>query len=299
MGPGMIVLENGILTAKINPLGAELVSLYHHPDHIEYLWNGDAGFWNKHSPVLFPVIGALKDGYYRYQGNSYYLSRHGFAREMVFEVEVKSKSEATFILQATKETKMVYPFDFTLKLSYSLSSSQLFVTYQVVNPANKKLYFSIGGHPAFSLSAHNGVTYEDYYLEFELPETLALQLSSGGLMTGATEPFLNAEKRIALKKELFYKDALVFKNARSRSISLLNSKTSAGFKLNYNGFPYIAIWSAKDSPFVCLEPWCGIADSISHDHDFTNKAGIICLEEYGCWKAAWSVELPAGNRLSA
>lgn len=294
----MIVLENGGLTAKINPLGAELVSLYHHPDHVEYLWNGDAGFWNKHSPVLFPIIGALKDGCYTYQGNSYFLSRHGFAREMVFEVEVKSKNEATFILRATKETKMVYPFDFILKLSYSLSPSKLSVTYQVINPANKKLYFSIGGHPAFSLSAQDGATYEDYYLEFELPETLALQLSSDGLMTGATLPFLNSEKRIALKKELFYNDALVFKNPKSSSISLLNSKTSAGFKFNYDGFPFIAIWSAKDSPFICLEPWCGIADGSSHDYHLIHKDGIICLEGYGCWQAAWSVELQADNGLS-
>jgi galactose mutarotase-like enzyme len=285
----MIVLENGGLTAKINPLGAELVSLYHHPYHIEYLWNGDAGFWNKQSPVLFPIIGALKDGCYTYQRNSYYLSRHGFAMEMTFEVAVKSKSEAAFILQATNETKIVYPFDFILKLCYSLSPSQLSVTYQVINPANKKLYFSIGGH----------VTYEDHYLEFELPETLALQLSSDGLMTGETQPFLKAEKCIALEKGLFYNDALVFKNPKSRWISLLNSKTSAGFRFNFNGFPFIAIWSAKDSPFICLEPWCGIGDGTSHDHDLTNKEGIICLEEYGCWKAAWSVELLTSKGLYA
>ncbi|HEY4198877.1 MAG TPA: aldose 1-epimerase family protein [Mucilaginibacter sp.] len=294
----MIVLGNGGLTAKINPFGAELVSLYHRPRHIEYLWSGDASFWNKHSPVLFPIVGALKDGCYMYQGNPYFLSRHGFARQMWFEVEVKSKSEATFILRATKETKMVYPFDFILKLSYSLSPSQLSVTYQVINPANKKLYFSIGGHPAFALSAQDGVIYEDYYLEFEVPETLALQLSLDGLMTGTALPFLNHEKRIALKKELFYDDALVFKNPKSRSISLFNSETSAGFKFNYNDFPYIAIWSAKDSPFICLEPWYGIADCTSHDHDLTKKEGIICLEGYGCWKAAWSVEIQAGNGLS-
>ncbi len=293
----MIILENGGLTATVNPLGAELVSLYHHPDQIEYLWNGDASYWNKRSPVLFPIVGALKDDRYIYQGKPYRLSRHGFAREMVFDVKPKSKNEAVFILQATKETKTIYPFDFVLKITYLLSPSQLSVTYQVDNPSNEKLYFSIGGHPAFSLFAQDGVTYEDYYLQFELAETLARQLSCNGLMTGATEPFLNCEKTIPLKKELFYNDALVFKDTRSRWISLLNSKTSGGFKFNYEGFPYIAVWSAKDSPFVCLEPWCGIADGAAHDHDLVTKEGIICLEDHGCWTAAWSVELRLPNKL--
>jgi galactose mutarotase-like enzyme len=284
-----VILENEGLVARINPLGAELVSLYNTLTDTEYMWNGDANFWGKHSPVLFPIVGGLKNNYYEYRGESYSLGRHGFARDKLFETEVNSKSKAIFSLRATTETKKVFPFDFILKLHYSLSPSELLVTYQVANPAQENLYFSIGGHPAFSLQTDNNIRYEDCYLEFELPETVSLLLSSEGLMNGKELPFLNNEKTIPLKKELFYNDALVLKGPKSGAISLLNNKIPGGLKFKYNDFPYLAIWSAKNAPFLCIEPWYGIADSMLHDNSLINKTGIACLEAHGNWEKTWSV----------
>lgn len=291
-----VILENVGLIARINPLGAELVSLYDKLTDKEYMWNGDSSFWGKHSPVLFPIVGRLKNNYYEYRGEQYSLNRHGFARDLVFESEITSKSEATFSLQATTETKRVFPFDFTLKLDYSLSPSELLVTYQVTNPAQENLYFSIGAHPAFALPMDNEIRYEDYYLEFELPETVSLQLSTEGLMNGKGLPFLNHEKTISLNKELFYNDALVLKGLKSRAISLLNTKAPGGLKFKYDDFPYLAVWSAENAPFICIEPWSGIADSVQHDNSLINKTGIICLEAHGNWKKAWSVELVSTNK---
>jgi len=62
----MFTIENDILTVNINPKGAELDSIYHKQNQLEYLWSGDPAVWGKKSPILFPIVGTLKNNTFYY-----------------------------------------------------------------------------------------------------------------------------------------------------------------------------------------------------------------------------------------
>lgn len=286
----VVILENSILKAQITSKGAELQSLYHKGHQLEYLWDANPAFWPKHSPVLFPIVGALKDNTYFYKEKGYQLTRHGFARDLTFEVEHVGSDQATFTLRSTAETKANYPFDFVLKLHYRLDSSTLEVKYEVINDTNDSIYFSIGAHPAFKVPLQEGHNYEDYYLEFNKKETSPRWTIKGNLIADP-ESYLQDQSRIPLTKELFHKDAIVLKHLSSSRVSLLSEKTSRGLHFYFEGFPFLGIWAAKDAPFVCIEPWCGIADSVNHNQQLHQKEGIIELKSKSNWTKAWGVEL--------
>jgi galactose mutarotase-like enzyme len=286
----MITLENTFLTAVINPFGAELSSLTSKETAINYLWSGDAAFWPKHSPVLFPVVGALREGKFSYGEQEFSLGRHGFAREMSFDVERSGEGWVSLVLRSSAQTLSRYPFPFVLRITYTLDAAMLTVTYEVENPADQALYFSIGAHPAFNVPLVPGTGYEDYFLRFSEKETAGRWLLQDNLIL-EEERFLEDQDTIQLKKELFYEDALVFKSIRSRSVSLLSDKTPHGLRFDLGGFPYLGIWAAKGAPFVCIEPWQGIADSVDHDLDITGKEGIVRLEGASFWSRSWAVEV--------
>ncbi|GAA4302713.1 aldose 1-epimerase family protein [Compostibacter hankyongensis] len=287
----MITLRNEKLQVRIHPKGAELQSLFGTGTQTEYLWKGDPAYWGKHSPVLFPVIGALRNDRYRYNGREYTLPRHGFARDLLFTPEETAGHMANFVLHSSAETRQVYPFDFILRIRYHLAGMKLQVTYEVCNPdADAPLYFSVGGHPAFALPLEEGLRYEDYHLEFEHPETAGRwRLRKDGLITGEVHPLLEDAARLPLQKSLFYEDAIVLKGLRSRRVSLLSAKEKRGVQLDFGGFPYLGIWAARDAPFICLEPWCGLADTAGHNGELTEKEGIIRLSPRAKWEKSWSV----------
>lgn len=285
----MIVLENQNIKASINPTGAELQSLYHKPLNLEYIWNGDEKFWPRHSPVLFPIVGGLIDDTFLYQGKKYTLAKHGFARDTKFEVEKTSEHSASFILKSSEETLKSYPFDFLLRLSYKLEQNTITVSYEVENPSNKTIYFSIGAHPAFNIPLTANTVYEDYYLEFEKQETADRSTLNGNLLKGSV-PYLQNQNRIDLKPSLFYQDAIIFKDLKSTTISIKNNKNSHGMSYNFKGFPYMGIWAANDAPFVCIEPWCGIPDLENHNQNIEEKEGIIALTQGEKWANSWSLD---------
>ena len=283
----MITLENEDFKADIHPFGAELHSLYSKKDKIEYLWDGNPEFWPRHSPVLFPIVGGLIDDAFIYQGTKYTLAKHGFARDTEFEVESSSADKATFLLKSNEETLKVYPFAFELRLIYTLTDSQVTLTYEVTNPAKESMYFSIGAHPAFKVPLTDG-TYEDHSLVFSEEEDSKRWLIDGNYLTEPVK-YMDHQSKIDLKHDLFYEDAVVFKDLKSTSISIVNNKNSHGLKHTFEGFPYMGIWSATDANFVCIEPWCGIPDSYKHDQKIENKEGIIKLDGDKKWSASWSV----------
>ena len=288
----MQTLKNQTLTVKINPKGAELISLFHEDTQTEYMWSADAAFWGKSSPVLFPIVGALKDNLYRFEGQEYHLPRHGFAREREFTVENASDESVTFLLTHDEESLKVYPFAFEFRLKYQLHENQLLVTYSVKNIGNKTMYFSVGGHPAFAVPLSADTNYEDYYLEFNKTETFERWgLVEGGLIADHSTDFLLNTNKLALTKELFYDDAIVFKNLQSTDVILKSDKTNFQLKFDFKGFPYLGIWAAKDANFVCIEPWCGIADSEKHNQELTEKEGIIALEIDKIFERTWSVTM--------
>lgn len=286
----MITLQNESLQAQFSTKGAELQSLKNLLNKQEYLWSGNPDYWGKFSPVLFPIVGSLKQNTYYADGIQYTLSRHGFARDKQFEVDQISDTEISFILRQDPETLKVYPFEFILELHYQLTSNALHCTYRVKNPAKKTLYFSIGGHPAFAVPTGGQLSYDDYYLEFNKDTELLYHKIGQDLITEDTAVIPLQQKGVLpLSYSLFYDDALVFKTLKSDRISLLNTKNQNGLHFDFSGFPFFGIWAAKNADFVCLEPWCGIADGINHNQDLAQKEGIITLEENKTWERSWSV----------
>jgi len=284
----MITLENAFLKASVNRKGAELTSLLHKENNLEYLWNGDPKFWNRHSPVLFPIVGGLKDDGYFYKGQKYKLPRHGFARDMVFEKENFFGDAASFVLKSTEETRKAYPFEFLLRLRYQLNGNNITISYEVENPSNEPLLFSIGTHPAFKAPIVQGLKYEDYYFKFNRTESSNRWTLKNNLIDEPAYFFKNQDK-LPLKHSLFYDDAIVFKDLKSTRISICSDKSTHGLHCDFAGFPFMGLWAAKDAPFVCIEPWNGIADSVTHNQQLEEKEGIIKLEGRGKWKASWGI----------
>ncbi|MET1054917.1 MAG: aldose 1-epimerase family protein [Pedobacter sp.] len=287
----MILLENENIRVTFAAKGAELRSITGKTTGLEYLWKGDPEYWGKFSPILFPVIGALKDETYFVEGKEYHLPRHGFARDHEFEVEQISASEILFTLSSSPDTFAVYPFDFVLGLRYVISGSSVSCTYEVYNPADKDLLFSIGGHPAFAAPITGDASYEDCYLEFAVDESLTYHKIENNLISDQTDDLHLDKGKMFLKHSLFYDDALVFKHMESRMITLRNTVNEYGLHFRFNDFPFFGIWAAKDADFICLEPWCGIADGVATNQQLSDKEGIIALPPAEHWKRVWEVEV--------
>lgn len=287
-----IQIENDLICASIQPLGAELTSLKLNSQNLEYLWQADKAFWAKHSPVLFPFVGTLKGNQFLYNGESFNSGRHGFAREKHFQVKSSSPESVSFILCSNNETKKDYPFDFEFCIHYSVVDNSLKVEYEVINTGISDLYFSVGGHPAFRVPLTDTSHYEDYYLKFEKRENAPRwPISKEGLIELTAIPLLENDNILPLTKELFSKDALVFKNIASEKIWLESKTSKSGLCFSFKDFPYLGLWAAKNADFVCIEPWCGIADSVDTTQEINEKEGINKLAPSEIFKRHWTVEI--------
>ena len=285
----MFLLEDRQLRIGVQSKGAELQSIFHKDNQTEYLWGGDPAFWGKHSPLLFPIVGTLRSNTYYYENKAYHLSRHGFARDREFTAEEQTADALTLLLRSDETSRAVYPFDFELRVRYRLNGGALATTYSVTNPAGVPLYFSIGGHPAFRVPLVSGTAYEDYYLEFEQAETAPRwPISADGLIGREPLDLLNDTNLLPLSKALFAKDALVFKGLRSQAVALRSARTERGLRFSYPGFPFLGIWAASGADFVCIEPWCGIADPVDSDQQLTQKEGINRLEGGQRFERTWT-----------
>ncbi len=286
----MIILENHLLNVKVLEQGAELCSIVDKASHTEYLWQGDPAFWNKHSPILFPIVGTLRNDTYVYKGKSYHMSRHGFARDRQFTVTKQENDRVSLELNADEATLQQYPFLFKLGIDYELKDNNLIVTYTVSNTGADTLYFSIGGHPAFNLPIDKTLQFEDYTLQFEQVEQAEIYpLNAQGQLLAEGIPFLDNTNSVALQKSLFYEDALIFKKLKSGSIRLASEKDSRNIEVSFEQFPFLGIWSKKDADFVCIEPWQGITDRQDASGLLEDKEGICVLEAQQQWKASWQV----------
>jgi len=288
----MFSIENDYLKIEVNTRGAELSKLYSKATKLDYLWNGDPAFWAKHSPILFPVVGTLKNDTYHFQNKTYHLSRHGFAREMDFEMTAKSDHSLSFTLASTASTLTNFPFDFRLEIIYILQLNKVSIQYNVLNTSPHEMYFSVGGHPAFNVPLEENIAFEDYYIEFGEEETTGRwPISREGLIEALPTEELILQKKLPLTHELFNKDALVFKYLNSTSLKLISDKSAHGISVHFEGFPFLGIWSGKNGNFICIEPWCGIADSVASHQQFIQKEGINMITPGQVFKRRWSVEL--------
>lgn len=286
----MFTIQNNLLSVSIKSKGAELDSIYHKGFDMEYLWSADPAYWSKKSPVLFPIVGTLKNNSYHYQGKSYPLSRHGFAREMEFAVTQQAADSITFSITGNEKTEAVFPFSFSFSIRYSLDASQLSVSYLVENTGGDTMYFSVGGHPAFKLPLVGGTSYDDYVLEFNQAETAGRwPISANGLIEADPLPFFQDTKVVPLRKALFNRDAIVLKHLNSNTVKLVSNATNHGLNFCFEGFPYLGLWAAPGADFVCIEPWCGIADSINASGEWPDKEGLESLAAGKTFERNWWV----------
>ena len=280
----MLKIENDILIVTSKPSGAELCSIYNKQTKLEYLWQAGLA-WPKHAPVLFPIVGQLKNNSYVHEGKTYSMDRHGFARTMTFLTTDHRPEEIEYSLMYDEETMNVFPFQFELLINYEVIDATLNILYTVINHGQANMYFSIGAHPAFKVPLTIEENYDDYYLRFSKTENTERWLLNNGLLDNSTAPFLVNKNDLQLTKSIFYDDALVFKNLKSDNISILSKKSEHGLKFQFEGYPYFGIWAAKDADFICLEPWHGIADHLTATQQLKEKEGIQLLEpgvEFNC-----------------
>jgi galactose mutarotase-like enzyme len=263
----IVTISNATLSATINTIGAELISLV--KNNKNYIWPVDETYWNKTSPVLFPIVGRLKKDSYTYNGKSYPLPRHGFARNMEFAFDKKSEHQVIFELNETEETKVNYPFNFKLLMAYTLMDNELVIEYFVRNQSDEVLPFSIGAHPAFAITEN----FNEYSLQFNKDDSFETHHLENESFNGKTTLVETKNNSIALNYALFEKDALVFKQLKSNEV-LLTRQNKNILKVNFDHFPYLGIWTKQNAPFLCLEPWCGLADSIDHNGNLEDKEGI-------------------------
>lgn len=286
----MYSIENEHLRVQMVSKGAELAGVYSKTTKLEYLWNGDPKYWGKKSPVLFPVVGTLKNNTYYYNGDAYHLPRHGFARDMEFSVAGQTPSSITFYLEDNEHTLVKFPFRFRLEIIYTIEASALFVHYKVINKEEDNMYFSIGGHPAFKIPLENNIDFEDYYFEFSNEEhALRWPISGEGLINPDATTLIKNTNVLPVTRELFSRDAIVFKHLNSERITLKTNKSKHGIEFFFPGFPFLGLWSFKDANFICIEPWCGIADSTTSDQQLINKEGINLLTGKAEFNRKWSV----------
>jgi len=262
-----ITISNSHLTATINTLGAELISLV--KNNKNYIWQVDEMYWNKTSPLLFPIVGRLKNDSYTFNGKTYELPRHGFARNLEFSFDKKSDSQVILELNETEETKAMYPFTFKLLVAYTLIGNELVMEYFVRNQSDEVLPFSIGAHPAFAIEGN----FENYSLQFNKKDLFETHHLENESFNGKTTLVDTKNNSIALNYALFEKDALVFKQLNSNEVTLKN-KDKTILKVNYDHFPYLGIWTKQNAPFLCIEPWCGLADDINHNGNLEEKEGM-------------------------
>jgi galactose mutarotase-like enzyme len=278
-------IQNATLTAEINPFGAELISLKNN-NTTEYIWEGNPDFWGKHSPILFPIVGTLKNNSFSYEEKEYNLSRHGFARDMTFKLIDKKENSATFCIKSSAETLKKYPFEFELHLMYTLQNSSLDIEYKVINTGKSKMPFSIGAHPAFALPGN----FENYSMTFEKEEPLEYYLLENDLISNKTKTLEVHNKQIPLTYELFKNDALIFKTLQSNTLTILKNEKPL-LKVNFKDFPSLGIWTKMNAPFICIEPWFGYSDTNENFGNLFEKEGIQILDSNKIFNSKFSIEI--------
>lgn len=264
------ILKNEQLQATFESFGAELISLQDDTGK-EYLWYGDSAFWGRHSPVLFPFVGKVKDGKYRYKGVEYTMGQHGFARDMEFTLMSQAEDEIWFVLNSTEETLVKYPFVFRLEVGYKMAADTLRVMWKVVNPADEEiLHFSIGAHPAFLCPLDEGTTQEDYYLQLDVDEAEYYSASlANGLRTMEKNTLKLEDKKCRMTEGFFDmgdRGTYIFEDSQVKEVALVRPNGRPYVTVSFE-MPLVAVWSPekKKAPFVCIEPWCGRCDTVAFE----------------------------------
>lgn len=282
-------IANPSLAIEVKEAGAELCSVLDITSNTELLWQAGPA-WERHAPNLFPMVGQVRDNQYQVNGQTYSMTRHGFARHSVFQLHESSDQHLVFSLTDSEETLAQYPFKFRFLISYFLIGKKLRITYTVENPSDSEMWFSVGAHPAFKCPVLETESYDDYDLVFEKAETKPTHLLKDGIFDGETAPMLENQSVLPVTHELFAKDALVFHGLESDWIELKSRVSGKGVRLTAKDWPFYGIWAKTDGDFVCLEPWYGRSDDADVSGNWTEKPGIIQLASQQSWSAFYEIE---------
>lgn len=281
----MITIKNEFLTAKINEMGAELKGLEF--NGTKYLWEGNPDVWAGSAPLMFPVCGGLKDDKYILNGKEYTLGKHGYARKKLFEVESVTDNSAVFLHKSNDETKKAFPFDYELRVIYTLDNKTLKVDYSVKNLSDDTMYFNIGSHEGYYTP--EGI--EDYDVIFPQNETLNSYVLYGNILSNQKLPIIKDQNILPLYDKYFTIDAVVFKDLKSKSAMLRNRKTGKALRIDFPDDNYFVLWHVPNAPYICLEPWNGIHDIVGSSYDITEKEGITTLNANTEFKHTHSITI--------
>lgn len=270
------VIENEEMRVTINYFGAEICSVRKKDTNVEYMWNGDEAYWKRNAPVLFPFVGSLKNKEFIYENKAYPMGQHGFARDMEFSLVSNNGKEVWFSLSSDDSTYEKYPFAFTLEIGYVLNGNTVTVVWKVVNEDSKKMYFSIGGHPAFMCPLNEEGKQTDYYITFDNSEDLTYsKLSENGFVYKKDNLLSTNGGKLKISEHLFDEDALIVEGGQAHKVCLCKPEGTPYLTVEFDA-PLFGLWSPakKNAPFVCIEPWYGRCDS----EDFH---GTLEEREYG------------------
>lgn len=273
-----VTIENEYLTATIAEQGAELQSLKSKATGLEYIWTGDPAYWGKHAPILFPIVGALKDGTYTYQGKTYSMPKHGLARISRFTVLQHNADQASLIFQSTPETKAQYPFDFEFIVHYQLTGNTLVTRFEVVNLGAETMFYAVGGHPAFNVPLEAAQNFDDYRMVFET-EHAGFEIPMVGDYVDLAHKLPIQLDVINLNHELFAQDVRVYEIRGKNQLTLESTTGTHKVTMTYDAMPYVGLWTTypQAAPFLCIEPWAGIPDDLETSGELSKKVGIESL----------------------
>ncbi len=274
-------LKNDDLTVEFNTFGAEITSI-RDSGGLEFLWQGDKQYWKGQAPVLFPIVGSLRNKKASIGGDkACCMERHGLVRRMEFDRVNQDENSVTFSVGSDELTRERYPYDFQLLVRYVLGEKSITTVYTVINPGTEAMPFQIGGHPAFNCPLTDLESFGEYNVEFDCAETAEcprLDTETGLVNMENRVPVLDHAKVLKLDHDLFRADALIFDRLQSRGARLYNPETGRGVRIDFADFGYFLVWSsANNGPFVALEPWTGLGTCSDEDDVFEKKRGVCLL----------------------
>lgn len=265
-------LKNDKLTVVIDEHGAELISVI--KDKKEYIWQANPAFWGRHAPVLFPIVGSLKNKTFTHEGKDYIMNQHGFARDTDFKLVHHTEDTLWFEMSSTEESLKTYPFHFILSIGYTLTDNHIKVMWKVENTGTENMYFSIGAHPAFSCPLTAGEKQSDYFIDFHTNKDITTsKIGEGGLVASYDHPVKLDGGLLPIDEHLFDDDALIIENHQTQSVSLLTPDKKPYVTVDFKA-PLFGVWSpvGKQAPFVCIEPWYGRCDSTDFNGELKDRA---------------------------
>ncbi|MDE7324217.1 MAG: aldose 1-epimerase family protein [Lachnospiraceae bacterium] len=266
-------LENAQIRIGVDTLGAELKSLKKVTSDKEYMWDASPEYWKRTSPVLFPIVGSLNNGCYRYDGKEYPMSQHGFARDMEFELLRQTGDALAFVLKSGKETREKYPFDFELEIGYRIDENNLVISWKVTNCGNQEMYFSIGGHPAFLCPLNDGDVQTDCQILFDTNDTIiASVIGNNGTLSSRRKAYTLNDGYMNITADLFDDDALIVEDNQAHKVSLCDRQGQPYLTVRFDA-PLFGLWSPakRNAPFVCIEPWYGRCDKDIFTGDLSQR----------------------------